>query len=71
MRAIRAVYRNGTIKPLEPVDLPENTLLRVTVLDGDDLPPQALAKLAEAGEAFEFLNDPREDIYTELDGQAV
>lgn len=71
MRAIRAICRDGTIEPLKPVDLPKNTLLRVTVLNGDDLPAHALAKLAETNEAFNFLNDPREGIYSKSDGQAV
>lgn len=71
MRTIRAVFRDGKIDPLEPVDLPENTALRVAILAGDDLPPDALAKLAGEGQAFEFLDDPREDIYDASDGQAA
>jgi len=36
MRTIRAVFRDGNIQPLEPIDLPENAQLRIAVLDGDD-----------------------------------
>ena len=71
MRTIRAVFQGGAFKPLDPVDLPENTRLTVALLDGDDLSPQAIAELAGKDQAFEFLNDPREDIYSESDGEAV
>lgn len=71
MRTIRAVFRHGSIEPLEPVNLPENTPVTVAVPDADDLSAQGIANLAEAGESFDFLNDPREDIYTESDGEPV
>jgi predicted DNA-binding antitoxin AbrB/MazE fold protein len=71
MRTIRAVFQNGALKLLEPVDLAEDTHLTVALLDTDDLPAEALAELARTDTAFEFLIDPREDIYTDSDGQAV
>lgn len=71
MRTIRAVFRNGSIEPLEPINLPENTSLQIAVLDGDDLPAESMASLAEMGDAFQYLNDPREDIYSETDGDAA
>ncbi len=71
MRTIQAIFRDGNIEPLEPVDLPENTRLTVALLESDDLACDALAELAGAGGAFEFLNDPREEIYSETDGEAV
>lgn len=71
MRTIRAVFRAGSFTPLEPIDLPENTPVTVALLDNDDLPAEALAKLALEGNAFDFLNDPREDIYSESDGETV
>jgi len=61
----------GIFKPPEPVDLPENTRLTVALLDSDDLSPDAVAELARMGGAFDFLNDPREEIYCESDGEAV
>ena len=71
MRTIHAIFRDGAIEPVEPLDLPENTPLRIALLDEDDLPVEGIAELAHAGTAFEFLNDPREDLYSESDGEAV
>jgi predicted DNA-binding antitoxin AbrB/MazE fold protein len=71
MRTIRAVFHDGKIDLLEPVDLPENTRLRVALLNEDDLPVDALARVGADGKALDFLNDPREDIYSTSDGQAV
>ena len=71
MKTIRAIFRDGHLKPLDPVDLPENTRLRIALLDGDDLSADAIAKLADKDKAFDFLNDPREDVYSDSDGEAV
>lgn len=72
MKTIRAIFRDGALEPLDPVDLPENTRLTVALLDGDDdVSAGAIAELSQMGQAFDFLNDPREDIYSELDGEAV
>jgi hypothetical protein len=71
MRTIRAVVRGGNLTPLDPIDLPENTCLTVALLDSDDLSVEAIAELARQGGALDFLNDPREDIYSESDGEAV
>lgn len=71
MRTIRAIYQDGDLKLLESVDLPENTPLTLAVLSDDDLSVEGIAHAAQAGEAFDFLNDPREDIYSSSDGEAV
>ena len=71
MKTIRAIFRDGAFKPLDPVDLPENTRLTVALLDGDDLAADAIAELSQKDKSFDFLNDPREDIYCESDGEAV
>jgi predicted DNA-binding antitoxin AbrB/MazE fold protein len=71
MKTIRAIFRDGTLKPLDPVELPENTPLTLALLDPDDLAAEAIAELADKGKSFEFLNDPLEDIYSESDGEAV
>jgi hypothetical protein len=71
MRTIRAIVQHGNLKPLEPIGLPENTPLTVALLDSDDLSADALAELASKNKAFDFLSDPREDIYAESDGEAV
>ena len=71
MKTIRAIFRDGSFQPLDPVGLPENTRLTVALLDGDDLSADAIAELARQGRAFDFLSDPREDVYSESDGEAV
>lgn len=71
MKTIRAIFRNRSLKPLDPIDLPENTRVTVALLDTDDLSADAIADLARTDSALGFLNDPREDISDELDGEAV
>ena len=71
MRTVRTVFRGGSFKPLDPIDLPENTPVTVALLDGDDVSADALADLARNGKAFDFLNDPGEDIYSESEGEPV
>lgn len=71
MQKIRAIFRDGNLQPLDPVDLPENTYLTLALLDSDDLSADAIAELAGKDAAWDFLNDPREDIYSESDGEAV
>jgi predicted DNA-binding antitoxin AbrB/MazE fold protein len=71
MKTIRAIFRDGRLEPLDPVNLPENTRVTIAVIEGDDLPADAIANLAAQGGAFDFLSDPREDIYTAADGEPV
>ena len=71
MRTVRTVFRGGSFKPLDPIDLPENTPVTVALLDSDDVSANALAELARNGKAFDFLDDPREDIYLESEGEPV
>ena len=71
MRTIRAIFRDGNLQPLDPIDLPENTRLTVALLDSDDVSADAIAELARMDETWNFLNDPREDIYSASDGEAV
>ncbi len=71
MRTIRAIFSAGQLRPLDPLDLPENTPLTIALLDGDDLPPVGIAGVAHAAGAFAFLDDPREDIYSQTDGEGV
>src|SRR6266496_119871 len=44
MKTIRAIFRDGSFQPLDPVDLPENTRLTVALLDSDDLSADAFAE---------------------------
>ena len=71
MRKLRAIFRDGNLKLLDPIDLPENTRVTVALLDSDDLSADAIGELAREDGSFDFLNDPREDIYSESDGEAV
>jgi hypothetical protein len=71
MQTIRAIFRGGSLEPLDPIDLPENTCLTLAFLGSDELSAEAIAELGRTGGAFDFLNDPREDIYSESDGEAV
>ena len=57
--------------PVDPIEMPENTRVTVALLDSDDLSADAIAELAGKDGAFDFLNDPREDIYSASDGEAV
>ena len=43
---------------------PENT-------QPEDLPAMAMAQLAQEGGAFDWLDDPAEDIYSDSDGEAI
>ena len=72
MKTIRAIFRDGSLKPLDPIDLSENTPLTLALFDtDDDISADALAELARGDTAFDSLNDPREDIYSVTDGEAV
>ena len=71
MRTIRAIYRDGALRPLDPIELPEDAQVTVALLDKDDLSAEAIAELANKDAAFGFLNDPREDVYTDSDGEEV
>jgi hypothetical protein len=53
MKTIRAIFRDGTLNTLDPVELPENTPLTLALLDPDDLAAEAIAELADKGKSFE------------------
>jgi hypothetical protein len=71
MRTIKAIVRGGVLEPLEPLGLPEAMAVTLTLAEDDDLPASAIAQVALAGGAFDFLADNREDIYSAEDGEAV
>ena len=61
MLAIKAVVKNGMIKPLEAVDLPEDKEIVIYISE---------EKGEEEGRfffpsTFDFWNDPREDLHSE------
>lgn len=68
LNTIRAVMcRNKKIELLEPVDVPAGTEILVTILP--DSEEMEWLKAASRNEAFDFLKDPEEDIYTPSDGR--
>jgi hypothetical protein len=68
--AIPAHFDGKQIVLDEPYDLPANANLLVTLLPdaGGDLQEAAWLKAVAHSDAFAFLSDPAEDIYTESDG---
>jgi len=68
--AIDAIYENGHLIPLEKLDLPEHMRVHIAILD-DELSSLDMAKLAEIGGAFDFLDNPEDDIYNLDDGEKI
>ena len=68
---IEAVFEDGVFRPLDAVNLPEHQRVALQFTVKDDLPAELLAKVAEEGGAFDFLADPREDLYSLEDGEPV
>ena len=70
-RTIEAVFEDGVFRPLADVRLPEHQRVSLVVTVPDDLPAYLLARAAEEGTSFDFLADPREDLYSPEDGEPV
>ena len=70
-RTIEAVFEDGVFRPLGDVRLPEHQRVSLVVTVPDDLPASLLARVAEEGKTFDFLADPREDLYSLEDGEPV
>jgi predicted DNA-binding antitoxin AbrB/MazE fold protein len=70
VRAIEAIYENGCLRLLQKLHLPEHMRLHIAILT-DDIGSMDMAKLAEQGGAFDFLNNPEDDIYNLDDGEKV
>lgn len=68
-----AIYESGVLKPLEPLDLKEHERVKIAIItqESDDLPLHLIAKVAEQGRGFTFLEDESEDIYTIEDGEKL
>ena len=75
IQTVEAVYEKGLFKPLSDIHLPEQQRVRLIFLPQgdavDDLPAWALTILAGQSRSFDFLADPREDIYSLEDGEPV
>ena len=70
-RVIQAVFEKGVFRPLVDVRLPEHQRVSIMVTVEDDLTTELLARVAEEGGSFAFLDDPAEDVYSLDDGEAV
>jgi len=77
IRFVDAIYEHGSFRPLMNVHLSERQRVKIAYVPAeetssiDDLPVSAFAVLAEQSPAYEFLLDPREDLYTPTDGEPV
>ena len=77
IQVIDAIYERGCFTPLTAISLRERQRVKIVFVPADeqaladDLPTQGLALLAEKSPAYEFLADPREDVYSLQDGEAV
>ena len=71
--ALHAHYDGEHIVLDEPYDLPANASLTVTVLPSvsDSDSEEDWLKAAMSSDAFAFLSDPAEDIYTMADGEPI
>ncbi len=69
--AIPAHFDGKQIVLDEPFDFPDNAQLLVTLLPvaGDDVREDAWLKAVAKSDAFAFLADDAEDIYTSADGE--
>lgn len=69
---VKAVFENGVFRPKEKVYLDEHQEVDIIILHkNDDLPTEAIARLAEKGNQFSFLADPAEDAYKPEDGEPL
>jgi hypothetical protein len=68
---LQAHYDGRHIVLDEPYDLPANAPLMVTVLPGssDTDSEETWLRAASSSDAFAFLADPAEDLYTVADGE--
>lgn len=73
MIAVRAIYNGSQVKYFENISVTRQTPIMVTFLEdepllGDyEISGSEIRHLAEKGGAFDFLNDPEEDIYSDND----
>ena len=70
---LQAHYDGRRVILDEPYDLPANAALMVTLLPSaaDPDAEETWLRVASSGDAFAFLADPAEDIYTVADGEPI
>ena len=69
-REVRAIFRNGEIRPLEPLDLPENARLKIVIedVDGKFQGPADAAATDPLAKIYEIAEDiGPADLATNLD----
>ena len=73
LKTIRAIYEKGVLRPLSRLSLREKQEVEIAILEcGDkEISPGNISRIAQTGGAFDFLSDPREDIYGPADGEEV
>lgn len=77
LQVIDAIYERGRFTPLTAISLRERQHIKIVFVPADeqaladDLPARGLALLAEKSPAYEFLADPREDVYSLQDGEPI
>jgi len=71
-KLLPAVYEHGKIKTDVPLNLAEHQKIFVAVVISDnDTPGLLIAQAAQKSKSFDFLNDPREDVYSLSDGNDI
>jgi hypothetical protein len=66
MFSVRAVITGDKVSFLEEVKLTTSRQVIITFLE-DDISTKQVQYFAEQGKAFDFLNDPAEDVYGDSD----
>ena len=71
-KLIPAIYEDGHLNPTAPLHLPEHQRVLIAItINEDDIPSLLIDKAAEESQSFQFLNNPREDIYYPSDGSPI
>ena len=71
-KLLSATYEHGQLKPTQPLRLPEHQQVLIAIaINEDGIPSLYISKLAEKSKSFQFLNNPKEDIYSPSDGEEV
>jgi len=68
-KIIHAIFENGVFRPVKKISLPEHQ--EVEIIIQEDIPTNLIAIVADGTGGFDFLTDPREDIYTISDGEPI
>lgn len=69
-RSIRAIFENGVLRPLDPLDLHPHKAYTLLVLE-EDISAKDIAEVSASDRAFDFLADDAENIYAPDDGEPL